>query len=157
MAFDRWEWLEGLKPESAVTVAVKHVAKMVAEDLTRWPPDVSLAEGPGANRFTEVLEAGAPRPSLSAFLEAIKRARWDLTRDYDALGFYERNEHLAEACPLPRDQLASDFIQHYILESFFMLMERTDNRVKRKDVLAGVDALEQLIEAMWFVGLGPAN
>jgi len=151
MAANRWDWLDGLKPESAIMVAVKHVARMIADELTEWPPAVSHGEGQDSERFAEVLRAGAPRPSLPAFEEAVKRARWELTRDYHAIDFYERNHRLAEACPSARDQLASEVIQHYILESFFTLMERTENRVKRKDVLVGLELLARHVEARWML------
>lgn len=138
MAHDSWEWLEGLRPESTIATTVKHLAKMIAGDLERWPPAVSPAEGRGASRFAEVLDPEARRPSAAAFTEATRRAAWELSRDYDALGFYDRNQRLAEACPSAFDQVASEFIEHYILEAFLTLIEKTENRVKRKDVLAGV-------------------
>jgi hypothetical protein len=143
MAFNRWEWLEGLKPESPITVALKFMAEQISQELTKWPPEVTVAAGQDRAGYSELLAAGSPRPSLPAFAEAIKRARWELERNFDAIDFYERNHHLAKACPSPRDQEASVFIQHYILESFFMLMERTEYRVKRKDALLGVDMLER--------------
>ena len=37
MAKDRWEWLEGLKPESPIDVAVKYVAAMTADALAAMP------------------------------------------------------------------------------------------------------------------------
>jgi hypothetical protein len=149
MAINRWEWLEGLKAESAVTAAVKHVAKMIFEELSNWPPEVSTPEGHTPSRYAAVLGPLALRPSVVCFEEAIRRARWELERNYDAIDFYERNHHLAKACPSENDRLASEFIQHYILESYFVLMERTNYRVKRKDALFGVDAFERLVQAAW--------
>lgn len=155
MALNRWEWLEGLKPESPIDVAVKYVAAMTADSLAAWPPMVNVAEGQSSGRFGDVLEPGAQRPNLSAFEEAIKRARWEFERDYEALNFYSRNNHIAKACPAERDQLASEFIQHYILESFFVLMEKTEYRIKRKDVLPGLDMIERRIKLVWFESLTP--
>lgn len=146
MAFNRWEWLEGLKPESPITVAVRYMAEQISKELTRWPPEVMPTEGQETTGYSELLMPGSPRPVLAAYGEAIKRARWELARDFDAIDFYERNHHLAQACPSARDQKASEFIQHYILESFFTLMEKTEYRVKRKDVLAGVDLLERYLK-----------
>jgi hypothetical protein len=151
MSFDRWQWLERIQPESPISVAVKYVARMVADELLDWPPPINAPSGDGPSRFSEVLEAGSRRPSLAAFEQAIKRARWELTRDYDAIDFYERNHHLAKACPNTRDQLGSELIQHYILESFFELMERTEYRVKRKDVIVGVDMVRRRIAQSGFL------
>ena len=152
MAFNRWEWLEGVKPESPITIAVKYMAEQVAKELTQWPPEVMATEGNQTAVYAELVAPGSPRPALCAFAEAIKRARWELSRDFDAIDFYERNHHLAKACPSARDQKASVFIQHYILESFFVLMERTQYRVKRKDSIVGVDLLEGHIKR-WGAGL----
>lgn len=157
MVKDRWEWLEGLKPESPIDVAVKYVASMAADALAAWPPDIRSVEGQNGSRFRDVLEPGAERPALAAYEEAIKRARWELLRDYDAIDFYARNNHIAQACPSERDQLASEFIQHYVLESFFVLMEKTEYRVKRKDVLPGLDMVEKRIKLVWFETIVPHN
>lgn len=155
MAKDRWEWLEGLKAESPIEVAVKYVAALTADALAAWPPAIQMAEGQSGGRFMALLEPGAERPGLAAFEEAIKRARWDLLRDYDALDFYARNNHIAKTCPSERDQLASEFIQHYVLESFFALMEKTEYRVKRKDVVVGLDMVEKRVKLVWFETIVP--
>ena len=157
MAFNRWEWLEGLKPQSAVAVAVKYMAEQIADELTHWPPEVSPAEGQSSSRLSGLLEPGSPRPSLPAYEEALKRARWELARDFDAIDYYERNHHLAKICPDERDQLASEFIGHYVLESFFVLMERTEYRVKRKDALIGIDLLQRRIKLVWLSSLDGSN
>jgi hypothetical protein len=149
MAANRWEWLEGLKPESAISVAVKYMARLIAEELAGWPPAVEITAEQVESRYADLLAPGAPRPSLTAYREAIKRARMELSRDFEAIDHYERNHLLAKACPATRDQLGSEFIQHYILESFFTLMEKTEYRVKRGDVLKGVDQLESLFEQLW--------
>jgi hypothetical protein len=149
MSTNRWNWLEGLKPESAVEVGVKYVASMIADELSDWPPRVIIGEDPASKRFAELLEPGTRRPSLTAFHEAVRRARWELARDYDAIDHYERNHHLADACPSPRDRLGSELMRHFILESFFELIERTENRVKRADVLVGLELLEGHVRARW--------
>ena len=82
---DRWQFLEGLEPESAISVAVKHLAGLVADELLEWPPRVAPTEGYFQDRFAELLEPGAARPSRSAFEEAIRCARWDIARDFAAI------------------------------------------------------------------------
>ena len=148
---NRWEWLESMKPESTIAVAVKYMVKHIVDDLAAWPPQVVDQQGATPSRFADILARGSAKPAISAYREALKRVRWELTRDYDAINFYERNHHLKKACPDQRDQLASEFIQHYILESFYTLMERTDYRVKRPDVLVGVELLDKRWNAEWSV------
>ena len=154
---DRWEWLEGLKAESPIDVAVKYVAALTADTLLAWPPQIRAVEGQNGSRYASVLEPGSERPALATYEEAIKRARWELQRDYDAIDFYARNDGIAKACPSKRDQLASEFIQHYVLESFFGLMEKTEYRVKRADILPGLGMVEQRIKLIWLETLTPKN
>ncbi len=146
---DRWEWLEGIKAESVVSVAVKHMARLVADELLDWPPHVATTDQRFYGRFGEVLQAGSPRPARAAYDEALRCARWELARDFEAIEYYDRNNKRAQACPEPRDRLASEFIQHYVLEAFFVLMEKTDYRVKRKDVVAGLDGVERRLSLSW--------
>lgn len=157
MATNRWEWLEGLKPESPIDVAVKYVAALIADELAAWPPPVSFAAGQSESRFGDLLGPGAERPSLAAFEEAIRRGRWELERNFDAIDHYARNRHIEAACPSERDRVASEFIQHYILESFFTLMEKTDYRVKRRDVIPGMDMVERRLKLIWLESIAKHN
>jgi len=147
MGWNRWEWLEGLKPETLVEAAVRQLASMIADALADWPPEVELQAGGGGSRFAALFEPGAPRPEPEAFREAVKRARWELERDFDAIDYYERNRLLERECAHERDRLAAEFVGHYILESLYFLRERTDYRVKRPDLLRGLELLEQRLMA----------
>lgn len=151
MARHRWEWVEGLKPETAVQVGVKHVVKLIADGFDDWPPEILWEDPSGADRFADVVAPGAPRPSLAAFREAIRRVTWELGREHEAIDFYERNHHLERACPARYEQLASELMREYILESFFSLIELTENRVTRRDALEGVALLSRSVEARWSV------
>jgi hypothetical protein len=149
MSERRWNWLEGLKPESAVEVGVKYVARMIADELSDWPPRIVLGDDVAGRRYEELVAPGAKRPSLTAFREAVRRVRWELERDFEAIDHYERNHRLADACPDARDRMGSELMRHFILESFFELIERTDNRVKRADVLVGLEHLDRHVTARW--------
>lgn len=146
---NRWEWLEGLEAQSPIEIAVEQMAKLVVEELLAWPPRVEASDTSFRARFDALLAPGATRPSPAAFTEAVRCARWELDRNFDAIEFYERNNQRASACPEPRDQLASELIAHYILEAFFVLMEKTDYRVQRKDVSAGIDSVERQLAHAW--------
>ncbi len=146
---DRFDWLEGLAPQSATAVGVKYAARAIADELTEWPPRIVLGGDPRSQRFAALVAPGAKRPSMTAFREAVKRARWELERNYEAIDHYERNDHLAAACPDERERLGAELMRDFILEYFFELIERTENRVKRADVLVGLDDLERHVAARW--------
>lgn len=151
MAWNRWEWLEGLEPESLVDASVRHMAGLIADALVDWPPEVAAYDSTD-ERVADLLSPGSPRPAAEAYEEAIRRVRWELDRDFDAIDHYERNHLLERACPNERDRRAAEFIQHYVLESFYFLMERTDYRVKRKDVRPGVDLVERRLALRFETG-----
>lgn len=145
MSDSRWEWLEGIRPQTPVKWAVTQMAKILLEELSSWPPEIDWTDAGAEGRYGELFAAGAPAPSDAAFEQAITRAGWELTRDYDALEHYRRNNLLEQACPSSYDRLASAFIETYLTEAFFELFERTESRVKRRDALACLDQLAALL------------
>jgi len=44
MSNDRWAWIEGIRPQTPVEIALSQMAKIFLEDLTHWPPEVAGAE-----------------------------------------------------------------------------------------------------------------
>jgi len=142
---DRWQWLEDIRPQTLVEFAATQLAKILFDDFSAWPPQVQWP-GDGAGRYQELFEPDASRPSAGAFNEALKRARWDLARDFDAIEHYDRNHSLEKACPEPYDRLACVFIQDYVTEALFELIERTENRIKRLDAITCLDQLAVLLQ-----------
>lgn len=147
MSSKRWEWLEGVRPQTLVEWAVTQMAATLLKELSSWPPDVAWSDSSAEERYRDLFTAGAPSPSQAAFDQAITRARWDLTRDYEALEHYQRNNMLERSCPEPYDRLASAFIETYLTEALFELIERMENRVKRRDAISCLDQLSQLLKS----------
>ena len=140
----RWEWLEGVRAQTAAQWAVTEMAKILLQELASWPSDVAWADSASEGRYRELFAAEARTPSSAAITEAIARTRWELTHDDEALEHYRRNDLLERACPEPYDQLASAFIETYLTEALLELIERTENRLKRRDAVSCLDQLEAL-------------
>lgn len=147
MAARRWEWLEGVRAQTAVEWAVTQMATILLKELSSWPPDVAWTDSEAERRYGDLFAAGAPPPSRAAFEQAITRARWDLARDHEALDHYRRNNMLERSCPAPHDRLASAFIETYLTEALFELIERTESRVKRRDAISCLDQLSRLVKS----------
>ena len=135
---NRIEWIEGLKKETAARAAVRELRKLLIEELRDWPPEVEWSDATQRERFSPLYDSAASRPSLVAQQEATQRVRWEFSRDYEAIEHYERNHVLRKRCPDSNDRLSSVFLHFYLLEAFSQLIETTENRVKRQDILDGL-------------------
>ena len=142
----RWDWVEGIKSETASRVAVRELGKMLVDELSSWPVEVNWCDQRSQQRFAVIFEPGARRPSRQALAECLQLVQWDLSRDNEAISYYERNHHLEKACPEKFDRLACEFLRTYFMEAFFVLLERTSNRVKRSDLLDGIEELQIRLE-----------
>ncbi len=147
MSNKRWEWLEGIRPQTPVQWAVTEMAKILREELSDWPPELAWTDPAAEERHHELFTADARAPSYAALDQAITRTGWDLARDHQALEHYRRNNLLERACPEPYDRLASAFIESYLTEALLELIERTANRVKRRDAISCLDQLSRLLRS----------
>lgn len=147
----RWDWLEGVKAESPSRVAVRELCKLMVKELGAWPPELSWGESQVSTNGQELFDEQAPQqlPSPTAIAEASKRLRWEFERNMEASDYYLRNRLLEKACEGRKDYLASEFLFEYLREGFFELMERTEGRIRRADILEGLDELEVLLGHMF--------
>jgi hypothetical protein len=147
MSNKRWEWLEGVRPQTPVEWAVTQMAKVLLKELSNWPPDIDWTDSGAEGRYGDLFAADASPPSHAALDQAITRAGWELARNHEALEHYQRNHLLEQACPESYDRLASAFIETYLTEALFELIERTENRVKRRDAMSCLDQLSVLLRS----------
>ena len=127
----RWDWLEGLRPQSAAEVVVAEMAKVLAGTLRDWPPDLEWTDDAARARYAPVLAPGAPRPSLAAIREGLRLACLEMDREVEAIDYYLRNDGGAAACNDARDRLALELTWKLATEWMWELAEVTEGRVKR--------------------------
>ncbi len=139
---NRWEWLEGLQKETPARVATRELSKLLVTELRNGPPAVEWSDTSHRERFSALYEPGAWNPSETAVREAVQRLQWELTRNFDAISHYERNHLLHERCPGANEYLSSDFLHFYLYEAFLQLIETTENRIQRRDILDCLSELE---------------
>ena len=145
----RWDYLEGVKAETPTKVAVRELGRILVEELSAWPPEVDWLDASMRKRFACLYVPFTAPPSESVVVESLRRVRWELTRDFEAIDHYERNHHLEKACPGKNDRAARDLIANYLYEALLQLIERTENRVKRSELVDGLPLLEAGLRAAW--------
>ncbi len=144
----RWDWIEGVKAETATRVAVRELCKLMAKELSSWPPELEWNDSQQSQSAKLLFdrEGQVPTPSESAVGEAAKRLEWEFSRAMDAIEYYQRNHVLEKSCEGPVDCLASEFLFEYLREGFFSLMERTEGRIRRADILEGLPEMRILLQ-----------
>ncbi|MBL4632485.1 MAG: hypothetical protein JKY56_01360 [Kofleriaceae bacterium] len=147
----RWDWIEGVKAETPTRVAVRELCKVMAKELSAWPPELEWNESQQSQSAKRLFDAegNVHTPSSSAVGEAAKRLDWEFSRAMDAIDYYQRNRVLEKSCEGPEDCLASEFLFEYLREGLFSLMERTEGRVRRADILEGLPEMKILLQQIF--------
>lgn len=142
----RWERILDSKPVTLVDQLMTEAAKTLWSELGSWPPPIQELELAGARSHGDVLKPDSPVPPRAAFREAIKLARWDLEREFDAFDEYVRNRRWEAAGLAESHKPALLFLTAYLTESLLALREATEGRVKRGDLLVALERLDKFYE-----------
>ncbi|MEZ4368960.1 MAG: hypothetical protein R2939_22170 [Kofleriaceae bacterium] len=137
----RWDWLEGVRPESALDALAREAGRAIADELAAWPPRLAWTDARSAARFQPVLAPGAPPPSVAARTLGFRLARWDLGRQQDALDHALRTGVLAQV-GTPDDALAAELVWRWLTEWLLELAERVAARLTRAHLVAALDHAE---------------
>jgi hypothetical protein len=143
----RWDLLLESKPIPLIDHLLEEVAKLLAKDLSGWPPpieEIDLTTGAG---FEELLAPDFPRPRPEAFTEAFRLARWELERETEAYDEYMRNKRWLERGLAPNDKRALLFISRWLVEQMLALGEATTSRMKRAHMLKCLESAERRLTA----------
>jgi len=138
----RWDYLFEAKPIPMMDHLLEEVAKLLAKDLERWPPPVQELDLELGGQFATLLTEPTPKPSWKVYVEALRLARWDLTREFDAYDDYMRNNRYLERGLAPTDRTAMLFLSRWVVEQMLGLGESTGGRVTRMLMQQCLDRLE---------------
>jgi hypothetical protein len=103
----RWDRLLDQKPVPLLDHLVDEAARLLGQELRRWPLAIEELDPATGSGLGPLLEAGSRRPSAPVFREALRLARWDLERDHAAYDDYVRNRYLERASRRRTDRLSS--------------------------------------------------
>lgn len=138
----RWDYLFEARPIPMMDHLLEEVAKLLAKDLERWPPPVQELDLDAGGQFAPLFTEPTPKPGPPVYTEALRLARWDLTREFDAYDDYMRNNRYLERGLAPTDRLAMLFLSRWVVEQMLGLGESTEGRVTRKLMMQCLDRLE---------------
>jgi hypothetical protein len=139
----RWEFLEGVKPVTPADTIVVEMAKVIAREIEGWPPQIEWVEASSGARFAPLYAPRAARPSDAAIREGFRLARWELLHELEAIDFYLRNDQAAQVARTRIDRLGLELLWKLLPEMLYELAERTENRLKRKHLVACLDLAER--------------
>lgn len=139
----RWDHLLDTKPVALMEHLLDQVGKLVSKDFARWPlPIESLDLLTGAG-FEAALSAERPMPTLLAYREAFRLARWELEREVLAIDDYMRNRRYLEYGLAPDDRALIQALSRWLVEQLLALGEATEGRVKRAQMLSALERIER--------------
>jgi hypothetical protein len=145
----RWDHLFEVKTVAVLDHLLEEVAKLVAKDLSAWPPPVQEIDLDVGGTFAPLFLEPTPRPSHALYGEALRLSRWELAREFDAYDDYMRNKRYLERGLAPTDRLALLFLNRWLVEQMLGLGEATEGRVKRpmmSQILDKVEARLRLVQ-----------
>jgi hypothetical protein len=144
----RWDFLLDQKPVPLLDHLVVEAARLLADELGRWPLAVQELDAATGASLAPFLEAGSRRPPEAVFGEALRLARWDLDREHEAYDDYVRNRRYLASGLSEADKPALLFISRWVLEQLFALADATEGRVDRR-------ALGRVLDGVARAGTAP--
>jgi hypothetical protein len=142
----RWERLLDQKPRPIADALVDEVARILAKELSRFPPEVeSFESGAEEARFKPLFEPGAPRPSNDVFRVAFNLARMELRREIEAIDEMMRNRRYLPLAPSAYDYLAMIFLSRYLTEQMLSLSEAVQSRLPRATLARCLEETERIL------------
>lgn len=140
----RWDWLEGVRRIGAAQAIGEELGKLLSLELRHWPPRVEWEDEPRRRKFAALYEEGASPPSHAAVLEGLKLARLDVAREPETIAAFLRNDGAAATTA---DALARELVWQFAYEAALVVLERTEGRVRRSDIVNGLKLAERLVAA----------
>ncbi len=139
----RWDFLEGVTPVTAADAIVTGMARVIADELSRWPPRLDFTDEASSRKFAPLYAPGAPPASEPAVREGFRLARWELAHELAAIDDHLRNDGVARAARTPHERLAVELLWKLLPELLYELAERTENRLTRRHLIATLDLAEK--------------
>lgn len=141
---DRWDAFLASRPVPLVDHLLEEVAKLIARDLSSWPPPVGEWDAQTGAGFATLFEPDAPAPHPGIYPEATRLACLSLQRDLEAYDESLRNRRYLEAGVPERDRTALLFLVRWLEEQMLSLGEATQGRIKRSQMVRCLKRAEAL-------------
>jgi hypothetical protein len=140
----RWDFVYDRKPVALEEHLLDEAAKVIAAELSSWPPPVSEWNLPGDEaRFSRLLEPGSRRPDPRAFTAAFHLARLELSREVLQIDGFMRNERWREFTDAGDGYEGMILISRYLTEQMLALGEATEGRLERAKLVSCLTQTER--------------
>ena len=140
---DRWERILDQKPVPLQQHLLDEAARLLLEELGRWPLPVEEIDPQTGGDVAERLAPDAPAPSPAVFPAALRLVRWELAREHDAYDDYMRNRRYLDSGISEPERPVLLLVSRWVLEQLLSLSEATEGRVDRRALLGLVERLER--------------
>jgi hypothetical protein len=137
---NRWESLLSAKPIPLVEHLLEEISKLLSKELGTWPPPIESLDEQAGKGFRPIFSGEGARPSLSAYEQSFRLARWELARDFEAYDDYLRNRRWLEKGLAAGDKPALLCLSRWLVERMLALREETQGRISRQQL---IDCLER--------------
>lgn len=135
----KWDLVLGTRPIPVLEHLVAEIARLFAKDLAAWPPEIEAFDGATGAQLLALLEAHPGRPDARLYREAFELTRLDLSREFEALDDYWRNQRWLSAGLAASDKGMLQFLSRFMAEQLLALGEATEGRINRSRMLDVLD------------------
>ena len=139
----RWDHILDQKPQDIREYVLDKVAEQLAEDLRNFPPPIEewLDEGLKARYAGVVSRLG--KPELETYRVAVELAREEMLREYELIDAFCRSPEYKRLLPTQLEEQSAHFMTRYLVDSALAFQEATQDKFKRKDLVALMEKIEE--------------
>ncbi len=139
----RWDFLYEIERQPIGDWLLDRLAEELEKEIRAFPPAVDGWENEAARRRFEPLLASGRRPSDEAVRLALRLARLDVAREYEAVDEIVRSGGVEATLRDPEDRELCQFLWRYLEDKLLDFAEATRSRFKRPELAGALDKLER--------------
>lgn len=141
----RYDWLYELRPQPIKEVLIGQLAKILAEQLAHWPPEIEEWDDAVAQARFAPLYSERHRPRAPLYRHAFHLTKLELQREYEAIDHEMRNETWRAHADHPQSYEALQLLIRWLVDVLLAIKERANQNITRPDLVRVLEAMEPLV------------
>lgn len=138
----RWDHILDQKPQDIREYVLDKVAEQLASDLRSFPPPIDeWLDSQLQARYAKVLSR-LSRPELETYRVAVELAREEMLREYELIDAFCKSPEYKRLLPNELEEQTAHFITRYLVDSALAFQEATQDKFRRKDLVALMEKIE---------------
>ena len=138
----RWDHILDQKPQDLRDYVLDKVADQLAQDVRNFPPPIDEWLDAGLQQRYAKVMARAGRPELETYRVACELAREEMRREYELIDRFCRSDEYRRLLPNELEEQTAHFITRYLVDSALQFQEATQEKFRRRDLVALVEKIE---------------